>query len=468
MGGDPSRNNASISGDTTPLTVLATGRVQKPRSIRFHANNSVLSGSRDSVRSGSKEASGSRTGSGQNTSGSPTAELFQNREDHAASGEFQIRYTKLLLGVSLLVLACGLGAGVYFFFRTKEIELAEKQFKSIATRAIHYAEHATQMKRAGVITMATMIGVAHPNVDEYPFVLVDGYDAISSNMVETIHSDTMGYAPIVAPEQLDAFEQFAYDAYENILLYPNETIVQDFGRGVWGKNFLTEEKNLDDRNGETYYKSPKKIFTPVLQHSDGERSSGLLENLHHGQIFGETIDRILDCSQSRTDTTTACGELTDLVLRSIPKDSMGHQMGQDGQDGHIGHSHRRLTSDHDYLHGMVGMDSHEDMMNMSEEEHMAYMEMLIEQQQAEIMVKAPASFIVQPIHPVNNPDKVVGIVSSPFVWQDSLNAAFAESVTGVHIVLTSVPAGSYKQTSYTYFVKDGQVSLVYVNFLAKD
>ena len=468
MGGNFSRNTHSISGDTKSLTVLATGRAEKPRSsVRIRSSNthgSVLSGSRDSIRSGSNEASASRTGSGQNTSGSPNTEIVQNRADHEASRAFQIKYTRLLLGVSMVVLACGLGAGVFFFFRKQEVKLAEDQFTSIANRASHYAQHATQMKRGGVITMATMIGVAHPDAAEYPFVLVDGYDAISSGMLETIHSDSIGYAPIVTPEQLDAFEEFAYDAYENTFKYPNETIFQDFGPGVWGKDFLTGERHPENRNGETYYKSSNRFYTPILQHSDGEESDGLLENLHHGQIFGETIDSIIECSQGRTDTTTECGELSDLVLRSIPKSNMGGHMGHG--DGHIGHQHRQLTgvmqsTDHvmhsseEYLHSMVGMDSHEHMMDMSDEEHMAYMQMLLEQQQAEIMIKAPASFIMQPIHPVNDPDKVVGFVSSPFVWQDSLNSAFAETVSGVHCVLASTSG-----TVYTYYVEQGQVSLV--------
>jgi hypothetical protein len=284
---------------------------------------------------------------------------------------------------------------VYFFFKAPEANLAAEQFKSIAGRATSYAQQTTRLKRLGVITMATMIGIDQPNAEEWPFVLVDGYDQISSRLVQTISGDGMGFAPIVAPGELADFEAFAYESYNTTLGYPNTTAVSGFGKGVWAKDGKGEfgiehpdqkyHEGIIHPNAETSYGSPYEIYAPVLQHSAGANANPLLLNLHNEKNRGQTIDSILACSKNSSNLE--CGQMTNMLLLT----------------------ERRM----------------------------------------------PASLIMQPIFPANDPSQATGIVSSPLNWQDVLDNAFGTEVNGIDCVLSSSTG-----ITYTYTVKDGVVELV--------
>jgi hypothetical protein len=328
--------------------------------------------------------------------------LVQSRPDHVKSRASAIQTTRILLCVTLLILAAVLGVCVYFFFTAPEEKLALEQFESIANRAKAYARQTTELKRLGVITMATMISIAHPNADDWPFVLVDGYDEIASRWVQTISGDGIGMAPLVTPSELSEFESFAYDSYYGTTLgYPNTTAVSGFGRGVWAKDVAgtfhveaADEKYHEGTihpDGSTTYGSRYKIFAPILQHSDGADANPLMLNLHSEKHRGQTIDSIIACTLNYTSNTNStkqeCGQMTDLLL---------------------------LTQR-----------------------------------------KMPASLIMQPIFPANNPTEITGIVSSPLNWQDVFDLAFRAEVNGIHCVLTSSTG-----ITYTYYVTGGDVTLV--------
>ena len=70
--------------------------------------------------------------------------------------------------------------------------------------------------------------------------------------------------------------------------------------------------------------------------------------------------------------------------------------------------------------------------------------------------KAPATLIMQPIFPGNDPsNEATGIVSSPLNWQDVLDNAFPDDAGGIHCVLTTSTG-----IAYTYYVTDGEVELM--------
>ena len=109
----------------------------------------------------------------------------------------------------------------------------------------------------GRLSFVSMIGNIHPNADDWPFVVVEGYEETATKLVQTISGDGVGFAPIVKPSELQDFETFAYDAYENILGYdPNTTAISSFGKGVWAKD-ITGEFNIEA-------KGTTKNFTKVM------------------------------------------------------------------------------------------------------------------------------------------------------------------------------------------------------------
>jgi hypothetical protein len=227
---------------------------------------------------------------------------------------------RLLFILALCVFATVLGYTTHYFLQGSETELAASQFESIADRALFTAHEIVLRKRLGTITMATIAGNANPDPDQWPFVTVNGYEEIASNLIETSDGREMGLCPLVTPEQLMEFEAFAYDFFETSRKpepFPNGTAVNSFGKGIWGMNpnMNTTDNRYHDTNSSTSYGSPNQIFTPMLQHNAGPHKA-LMVNLRFEQTRGTVIDNILDCVKQRnvTGEMLECGAVTDMII----------------------------------------------------------------------------------------------------------------------------------------------------------
>lgn len=283
---------------------------------------------------------------------------------------------RVIFLLSLFIFATVLGYTAHFFLKGSETELAESQFESIADRALFTAHEITLRKRLGTISMATIAGNANPDPDQWPFVTITGYEDISSNIIETSDGREMGFCPLVTPEQLADFEDFAYDFFESSRrpeTFPEGTAVSSFGKGVWGMNpkLNTTDNRYHETDGNTYYGSPNKIFTPILQHNAGPHKA-LMINLRFEKTRGTVIDHVIDCVKQRnlTGEMLECGAVTDMLI---------------------------LTS-----------------------------------QEVE---PGPGALLIQPIFAANDKNKLVGIIASSIVFDEVLVNVVASQVDGVDCVL---------------------------------
>jgi hypothetical protein len=220
---------------------------------------------------------------------------------------------RILFLLCLLAVAGVLSTVFFFVLKQSETELAEGQYDSIADRALDTAFQIAQRKRLGTITMASLAGNANPNADDWPFVTIYGYEDTATKLIETSAGREMGFAPLVTPDQLEAFEAFAYKYYyeDRGLPFPNTTALSPFGRGVWGAG---GEGKYHETDGSTYYNSPNKIFAPILHLNDGAHAA-LMLNLRFEETRGTAIDNIMDCSNKLADKPDAeCGAITDVLI----------------------------------------------------------------------------------------------------------------------------------------------------------
>jgi hypothetical protein len=221
---------------------------------------------------------------------------------------------RILFLLCLLAVAGVLSTVFFFVLKQSETELAEGQYDSIADRALDTAFRIAKRKRLGTITMASSAGNANPNADDWPFVTIYGYEDTATKLINATAGRSMGFAPLVTPDQLEAFEAFAYKYYyeDRGPPFPNTTAVSPFGRGVWGVD--GERKKYHETDGSTDYNSPNKIFAPILQHSDGAHAA-LMINLRFEKTRGTAIDNIIDCSNKLADKPDAeCGAITDVLF----------------------------------------------------------------------------------------------------------------------------------------------------------
>jgi hypothetical protein len=132
---------------------------------------------------------------------------------------------RVLFVAALGCVAAILGFLSYYFLTQSETVLAVSQFESIAGRALSASQEIVLRKRLGTISMASVIANALPDPKAYPFVFLNGYEEVSSNLIVTSSGRGMGFCPLVTPAQLEDFETFAYDFYENTRMptFPNGT-----------------------------------------------------------------------------------------------------------------------------------------------------------------------------------------------------------------------------------------------------
>lgn len=169
--------------------------------------------------------------------------------------------------------------------------------------------------------MASIAANANPDASQWPFVTMRGYEEITQNLIETSSGREMGFAPLVTPEQLADFEDFAYNYYFNVREPPfptNTTAQSSFGRGVWGFNpaLNTSDNRYHESDGSTSYDSPNKIFAPILHHNEGPHKA-LMLNLHFQKTRGVIIDNMIACAQNRKESATIdmeCGAITDFLI----------------------------------------------------------------------------------------------------------------------------------------------------------
>ena len=340
--GSPIRQKNSRTGSTLSSTSDGGGSGNRTTSRKDSKRNMALdaSNNKDKDGGGSVSLGGwSLSTPGDKSSGGSGTGSATRRERAARRKQVEIARavwtSRLMFASALVVVAAILGFLAYYFFTKSEDNLATTQFYSIAERALSHAVDTTRLKRLGTITMATVIGNAQPNADDWPFVILEGYEEAASRLVATISGDGIGFAPIVKPDQLAQFEEFAYDAYYNVLGYPNDTAVSSFGIGVWGRdlqgtlNITAEDGKYHELtmfpNATTTYGSPFQVFTPVLQHSDGATARPLMLNLHYEVLRGETIDNIIRCSeQDKVDNPDVeCGQISDLLLLTQRQEPAG-------------------------------------------------------------------------------------------------------------------------------------------------
>jgi len=375
--------------------VLSSSR--EKTTIPFHAalpcsllrqNNTTMMAQRSggqrraSAASNSTSAQSTSSGSGRGPGGGGGRSGAKGRRQYLSRTSKAVWVGRILFLLCLVVAATVLGYTAFFFLTRSEVGLAETQFGSIVDNALEASRAVTERKRLGTVLMASIFGNAAPDAASWPFVTMDGYEEIATHAIETSSGREMGFCPLVRPDQLDAFEEFAYDFFENGRdpPFPNGTAVSSFGKGVWGMNpdLNTTDNRYHETNGNTSYWSPNRIFAPILQHNAGPHKA-LMLNLHFQEERGLVIDYLIECAAQRAsalardpNATVECISITDMLI---------------------------LTS-----------------------------------QEIE---PGPGALIMQPIYPAKNNALLTGIIASSIVWDEILKDVFAGEVTGIDCVLVS-------------------------------
>lgn len=231
--------------------------------------------------------------------------------------------------------------------------------------------------------MAAVISHASPDAEPWPFVSVPGYNDIVGNIVPTSLSWGLNFAPIVLPEQAEAWEAFAQQDYIEFFGNESSAGVSSFGFGMWaaGPEVDSPDHRFHETSGETTWGSPNKILVPKMHHTFYE-SPYLLFQTHYPRPHGQAIDSVIECSKQRAESedpqSINCGTISELTYSNA---------------NHLG----------------------------------------------------PGGLIVMPIYPANDPTTLTGFIVGFLHWREVLEDIFADGVDGVDCVLSAAgKAYTYK------------------------
>ena len=315
----------------------------------------------------------------QNSSSSTTPIQSRTGGGDAPEGTVLNRQSKavwagrILFVITLSAVAAVLGVASMRILTDAETDLADTQFASIADRALVVAQAIANRKRESVAAFARIISRMHPNADQWPTVIVPGFEEISRDLLKLSSGGDMGFFPFVMTEQIPAFESFAYEYYANSTdpVFPNNTAISSFGKGIY--RFDREAGPPDFRaretSGNTSWGSPYEILMPILQY-DSVNYPFLFFNTHADETRGKAWDKMISCSRDPAiqNKSVKCGSKTSLLYADDKGDT-------------------------------------------------------------------PFAGIGSPIFPANNRDILTGIVGTLITWTELFENLFSDEVNGIDIVL---------------------------------
>lgn len=393
--------------------------------------NSIISKNKPTKRKSDSHVDNTETNgitfSSTNSSTDSTWSIFVPRSaknDPALRQSRMVTLGRLIFFFCLLVLGILLGSLAYWICSESEHNLAEQQFSTINERAVKVAKGIAYRKLLGGDAMAKIVGQMLPNASAWPFVFVPGYNEIAGNIVPTSLSKGLNFAPILQPEEVDEWETFAYNHYDNFFpawddslpafnssdpTNPNNNVLardpatKPFGRGVWNK--LPNGTFFHDVTGDTSpeWSSPNKIVVPKFHHSI-YNSPLTMFNFHYPKVHGSTVDGVIECALNRSEM-------------------LGDFLADKKQE---------LLNQNDYSDIPCGSISAMTLTNAAG--------------------KGPGGLMARPIYPAGSPTELKGFIVGFLYWNEVLEDIFADGVSGVDAVLTT----KNQNKTYTYSITDGK------------
>ena len=303
--------------------------------------------------------------------------------------------SRVLFLACLAGVAASLGFAAHRLLTDTEKRLASEQFEAISESALAKAVNIANRQKLGLITLASIVEQSAPDADEWPLVHVNGFKVVSQNVVKTSSGMSMGFMPIVKPEQKQDFEDYAYN-----------TVMK--GQALTDTMYGLDEKKqkYNETDGSTYWNSPHKIFTPFYQHSTSDIY--FLLNWHSIEARGRLVDEMIACSELRA------------------QEMIAHYYENENEDSAA--SDDFVPRECSILTDVIDLSFRSD-------------------------VEIPAAVSVHPIYPANNATVMTGLITSAIQWNDTLLDVFSSEVRGVDCVLQT------DSRVYTYEITYGKVSL---------
>eukprot|EP00980_Cylindrotheca_fusiformis_P020045 scaffold7133_cov116-Cylindrotheca_fusiformis.AAC.6 len=216
----------------------------------------------------------------------------------------------------LAVVAASVGIMAYFITHDFEMTMSESLFDAAAERATAVALETILRQRSGIILLASILSGANPDSSRWPNATLNNFETISRNLKETSRGSDILFAPLVSPDQVPEFQDFALSYYRQRRL-PDPFSAEDFLENG-GVVFSVSSSGTADRM-DTSSTNSTTIVAPVLHDSTGQ-SEYLLLDLYSDPIIGSMMDDIIRCAEEQepnADSLESCTVLSEFSPDTI-------------------------------------------------------------------------------------------------------------------------------------------------------
>jgi hypothetical protein len=227
-----------------------------------------------------------------------------------------LRHRSYIILVTGVLCALGVGYMVFSLYSSAEVAEFNRDYDLLSNGILQTAMNSLTTMNAICAHTAAIYSTEFPDPAMWPNVAHSRFGAMINPVVKSLHVKNINHIPLVLPEELQAFEDFAYDFFANDTESIPNLGVSPFGKGVWAVNTTTDEK-FHDTTGETAFNSFS-FLAPVFQVVNvAANSFVVMLNTHYDESRGRAIDACISCFYKRVragQSTEGCGALTGFLF----------------------------------------------------------------------------------------------------------------------------------------------------------
>ena len=149
---------------------------------------------------------------------------------------------------------------------------------------------ATARIENGAAHLANYVGTELHYLDQWPNATLTHYELINSDVGALSEGVKFALAPIVRPDEVASFEEFAMELFDSLPYVPPDSGESDFGFGIFAVNSSSGERYHDTLGVHNH--SEYDFLTPLLYSAFPERTRAFLLNLHSIPSRARGIDKI--------------------------------------------------------------------------------------------------------------------------------------------------------------------------------
>ena len=379
----------------------------------------------------------------------------KNHPHHPGDHRIAVLRACFILSLSTTAAVCGISA--YQIIHALNHQYAVDVYDSVAHSALVRAKESTSLKIEGATLLAGLYSASFAAKEEWPLVALPGFAAAAnragcmaqrrSTEAEKVEQDSMvldvddvensnhhhtnkcpnsfSFNPLVRPAQLPEFEAHARRVFQEYGYLQDAGVGSpEIGFGVWSAyNSANNTRVYQKSNGLGDYRNRYKITAPIFQFGkkrDPRDAKVILLDLHSTDKVGPYIESVLDCAKALPNNNGNDNETAAETTTTIRNNN--------------------VIMEGDIPPCMYATVPHETLLGTE-----------------------PNFNLGVPIFPLQDPTKVVGLITSVTSFSSALTdvvPAHFEGMQAVIVATNNSHDDHRKNVVYTYTISQGVPKLV--------